>query len=146
MKMKKTLLSLSIAATSFGFAACMNQNNSSSQVIDAAHNSRNALTWQGTYSGTTPCADCEGIKTSLTLQENTYVLETTYLGKSDKVYKEEGNFVWNEKGSIITLDGEKGGFKLQYRVGENQLIQLDNEGNKIEGQFAEMYILTKVIK
>ena len=41
----------------------------------------------GTYVGTVPCADCEGIKMKLTLQAGkagktkTFVLEQTYLGK-----------------------------------------------------------------
>ncbi|GHV35943.1 lipoprotein [Bacteroidia bacterium] len=143
--MKKFIFVISIATVFVGFTACVNQNNSLSEVIDAAHNSRNSLDWQGTYTGTTPCADCEGIKTSLTLNEDTYVLETTYLGKSKVTFKEEGQFVWNDEGGIITLNNEKNGFKSQYRVGENRLIQLDMEGNKIDGEFADMYILQKAI-
>lgn len=29
---------------------------------DPAHNSQNALDWDGEYEGVLPCADCEGIK------------------------------------------------------------------------------------
>ncbi|GHT17172.1 hypothetical protein FACS189429_0690 [Bacteroidia bacterium] len=134
------------------FASCGQQSKSKNQpepadaveAIDAAHNSMNSLNWDGTYTGTTPCADCEGIKTTLTLNENlTYVLETMYLGKSTKVNKTEGKFVWNTAGSIITLDNEKtnGGFNSQFFVGENVLWQLDVDGNKVEGEFAEQYLL-----
>ncbi|MDR2510917.1 MAG: copper resistance protein NlpE [Bacteroidales bacterium] len=145
--MKKIIFAVSIAATFLGFIACVNQNNSKFEgIIDATHNSRNSLNWQGTYTGTTPCANCEGIKTSLTLNEDTYVLETSYLGKSKETYREEGKFVWNDKGSIITLDNEEDGFKHQYRVGENKLIQLDMEGNSITGEHADMYILTKSVE
>ena len=35
---------------------------------DAAHNSRNALDWAGTYEGVLPCADCPGIQTRLSLR------------------------------------------------------------------------------
>ena len=109
-----------------------------------AHNSQNSLDWQGTYKGVTPCADCEGIETELTLNEDlTFTLKTKYLGKADgKVFQETGNFVWDKTGGIISLEGLKGR-PSQYKVGENRLMQLDREGNVIEGDLAEKYVLTK---
>ncbi|MEX2593665.1 MAG: copper resistance protein NlpE N-terminal domain-containing protein [Anditalea sp.] len=51
-----------------------------------ADNSRNTQDWGGTYEGVVPCADCEAIKTVLTLNENrTFILKTTYQGKDDQV-------------------------------------------------------------
>ncbi|MDE5451088.1 copper resistance protein NlpE N-terminal domain-containing protein, partial [Elizabethkingia meningoseptica] len=35
--------------------------------IDDSHNAQNSLDWAGTYEGTVPCADCPGIKTTITL-------------------------------------------------------------------------------
>jgi uncharacterized lipoprotein NlpE involved in copper resistance len=107
-------------------------------------NSQNSLDWSGTYKGITPCADCEGIETELVLnQDLTYVIKTKYLGKGDgKVFEEKGNFVWDKTGGIISLQVSKGG-PSQYKVGENQLIQLDMEGKPITGALAEKYVLTK---
>ncbi|GHT41338.1 lipoprotein [Bacteroidia bacterium] len=149
--MKKVLFTAIFATVLVGFASCKQQNKSEASsesievnAIDAAHNSRNSVNWQGTYTGTTPCADCEGIQTTLTLNESTYVLETVYIGKSNEVYKTEGKFVWNDEGSRITLDNEKtNGFNTQFRVGENVLWQLDREGKQIEGELADMYMLRK---
>jgi uncharacterized lipoprotein NlpE involved in copper resistance len=149
--MKKVFFTAIFTAVLLSFAACGKQSKSKESnesidvaAIDAAHNSRNSVSWQGTYKGTTPCADCAGIQTTLTLNESTYVLETVYLGKSNEVYKTEGKFVWNAEGSRITLDNEKtNGFNTQFRVGENVLWQLDSEGKQIEGELAEMYVLSK---
>ena len=109
-----------------------------------SHNSQNSLDWQGTYKGVTPCADCEGIETEIILNlDFTYVLKTKYLGKGDgKVFEEKGSFVWDKSGGKITLKGGQGG-PSQYKVGENQLIQLEREGKVIEGDLAEMFILKK---
>ena len=109
--------------------------------------SQNALDWPGTYSGTLPCADCEGIATRISLGKDLrYTLSETYLGKSDKVMRSEGRFTWNQSGNIITLQGIATGVRsTQLHVGENQLIQLDMQGTKIEGELAERYVLKKAM-
>ena len=109
-----------------------------------SHNSQNSIDWQGTYKGVTPCADCEGIETEITLNTDlTFIIKTKYLGKGDgKIFQETGNFVWDKTGGIIKLEGLKGR-PSQYKVGENRLIQLDMEGNIINGALAEKYVLIK---
>jgi len=113
------------------------------QLIDS-HNSRNALDWQGTYKGITPCADCEGIETKVILNKDlTFVIQTKYLGKGDaKVFEEKGNFTWDNTGGIVMLQGLKG-IPSQYKVGEKRLIQLDMEGKVITGPLAEKQVLIK---
>lgn len=115
-----------------------------SAVIDE-HNSQNARDWAGVYEGTTPCADCEGIKTVLELkQDNTYLLSQTYLGKPEKdnEFKQSGNFTWGDTASTVILkDGEE---KMQYKVGQNQLLMLDTDGNLIDGKMSDLYILKKI--
>lgn len=110
--------------------------------IPDGHNSQNALDWAGTYTGTLPCADCEGIQTTIVLnQDNTFTRTEEYLGKKGKPTSTKGNFIWNDGGNTITLvDGDR---KQQYRVGENTLNHLDMEGNVISGQLADKYVLTK---
>ncbi len=112
-------------------------------VLDMAANSRNSLDWYGVYQGTTPCADCEGIETSITLKrDGTFKRTLKYLGKEDKAFPDEGNFEWNDAGSKITLPGEAG-MSQMYQVGENVLFHLDQEGNRITGDLASMYRLEK---
>lgn len=108
------------------------------------HTSQNALDYHGTYKGVVPCADCEGIETIIILKKNNeYEIAVTYLGKSDSLFRESGNFSWSEDGRIITLEGLENRAS-QYQVGENRLFQLDLEGNRITGYLAEKYILEKM--
>lgn len=107
------------------------------------HNSRISLDWNGTYKGVLPCADCEGIKTSLTLMESGEFRRTlTYLGREEAGSTETGTFEWDADGATVTIHpGE--GEPQSYQVGENRLFHLDREGNRISGDLAENYVLVK---
>ncbi len=107
-------------------------------------NSATSLDWNGTYKGTVPCASCEGIETTLTLNiDRTYKLSTHYFGRNDALEEDDmGTFSWDKTGSIITLNNVSNG-PTQYKVGENRLWQLDKSGNMITGDLADHYILTK---
>ena len=95
---------------------------------DAAHNSRNALDWAGTYEGITPCADCPGIRTRLTLQaDGRFELSTQYLERQVAPQTIRGSFSWNAAGNTVTLEGDGRG--QQFRVGEGRLLQLDRDGS-----------------
>ncbi|ABN62353.1 copper resistance protein NlpE [Shewanella baltica] len=101
--------------------------------------SQNSLDWAGSYEGVLPCASCEGMQTLITLQaDNSFVQETVYLGKDEKILKLMGKAAWDEKGQKITLEDG-----TQYLVGENQLIMLDTEGQRITGDLAANYVLKK---
>lgn len=115
-------------------------------VADAAHNSRNALDWPGTYSGTLPCADCDGIETTITLRgDGTFEREQRYLGKPGAPLTDSGQFAWNDAGSTVTLAPGSATAQM-YQVGENQLFHLDRAGNRISGDLAPMYILRQSIR
>lgn len=106
-------------------------------------NSKNSLDWEGTYEGTLPCADCVGIKTTLTLfADGTFERTQDYLGKNGTPFTDNGKFEWNEGGSLISLIDNNDNQK--YQVGENQLFHLDNSGNLIKGNLSEKYILRKL--
>ncbi|MCH2449502.1 MAG: copper resistance protein NlpE [Gracilimonas sp.] len=130
------------------FLSCTSKQGNSSKtetisVLPDSHISQNSLDWQGTYSGVIPCASCEGIDTSLEINEDlTYQLTMIYLGEdgSNKVER-SGNFSWNEAGDIITLDNEDK--PSQYFVGENYIAMLDMDGNRVTGDLADHYILRK---
>ena len=116
-----------------------------STAVDAAHNSRNALDWPGTYTGTLPCADCEGIRTTVTLNDDgNFERELIYLGQTAAPIRETGRFSWNEAGSIVTLD-LSGDASQMYQVGENQLFHLDRAGKRVEGDLAGHYILRQAV-
>lgn len=112
---------------------------------DPAHNARLSLDYYGTYEGTLPCADCEGIQTTIHLKEkNRFVLTKKYLGKADSAkLTKEGEFEWDKTGFIIKLKSLD--LPNQYFVAENMLFQLDKEANRIWGDLAEKYILRKLM-
>ena len=114
-------------------------------IVTTIDNSNTSLDWTGLYKGVTPCADCEGIETEITLNTNlTYKKTTKYLGKNDvQVNTVEGRFVWSSEGINITMLGIKDA-PSQYLVGENKLFQLDMSGKKITSNLASKYILLKI--
>jgi heat shock protein HslJ len=139
----KTNLILSIAILLFSnFASCTSQKKATlKNDMKAGDNSMISVDWAGTYQGILPCADCEGIKTQIVLSKDlSYVLETQYLGKDEKVFQTKGLFKWDEKGSRITLDDAG---KQIYLVGENRLFHLDKDGNRIPGDLAGKYVMEK---
>jgi len=110
---------------------------------DTTHTSRTSADWDGSYRGVLPCADCEGLETTVILGKDlNYTVTTKYLGKTDSVYERSGKFSWSERRNIIRLDGSTEQAST-YFVGENVLTQLDKDGNKITGELAEKYILRK---
>lgn len=143
--MKKTLVLIAISA--FLAIGCESKKEESvvvqpEEVVDE-HTARNSLDYLGTYKGILPCADCEGIETEITLnQDETYVKKTQYLGKDDKVFEELGDFTWLEDGNRMSLEGVDSEPML-YFVSENKLIHLDQDGNKIQGSLAKNYELLK---
>lgn len=149
--MNKWLLCLLLAS----FVACNNAEESKKEadpaiaapegkVITPAdeHNARNSLDWAGTYKGTLPCADCEGIETEIQLkQDSSYSLSRRYLGKNENSFSENGNWSWVD-GSRIRLEGNRDSPQM-YFVAEGRLIQLDGAGNRITGDLAAKYELQK---
>lgn len=105
-------------------------------------NAQTSLDWNGTYKGVLPCANCDGIETKLTLNEDkTYVISELYQGKGDtKPFESKGKFSFDKTGNIVTLDATD---KRQYFVSENRIIALDQEGKIIQGNLAKNYELQK---
>jgi len=146
--MKKLILPAIFSIAILGYS-CQSKSSHSGDNTSAndssfvkEHTSQNSLDWAGVYEGTIPCADCEGIKTTIKLKDNdTFTYNAEYVGKNASV-QDSGKFMWHDNGSIVHLTGQD--LNTQYKVGENVLIQLDTEGKKIEGSIAEKYKLNKV--
>lgn len=90
----------------------------------------------GTFTGTTPCADCSGIMTTLTLNKlpNTYILRMVYVGKNTSA-TESGTWSMSEKGNpektIYTLTSTAGANSYYEQLNPNQVRQLDANGNEL---------------
>lgn len=98
----------------------------------------------GTYTGTLPAADCEGIKTTLTINEDkTYKLISEYIGVKDGTFETSGvyNLINNTLIELVTpSSGEKNYYKV---LDENQVMLSDKEGTVNDGTLAEHYILKR---
>lgn len=135
--MKKNILLFLLVS----MVSCQKQTAVDKKAVDT-HKAKIPVDYVGTYKGTLPCADCQGLLTVIAINENsTFCIKTKYEGKGDKIFVQKGNFTWNKKGDIIILKGVNG--SNQYLVGENTLTQLDVYGKKSTGSFAEDYILSK---
>lgn len=109
-----------------------------------SHHAENSLDWSGLYQGFLPCDDCKGIKTTLALNKNnSYLLITQYVGKSDREIVEKGKFTWGETNNTIVLTPRNSEQTRHYFVGENALTQLDSKGNRITGDAANRYTLRR---
>ncbi len=108
------------------------------------HTSRIALDYHGVYQGVLPCADCEGIRTTLRLDEDGhYQVSQVYLGKNgEQEFLSSGEYQWDDSGQVIALMGEEE--PRQYFVGENVLWKLDGEGRRIGGDLRDLYSLRKL--
>ena len=104
------------------------------------------------YEGVLPCADCQGIRTELTLFEEdlTYRLVETYLGTPDGDRTFESDGTWSTvQGAADQPDAEvyrlNSGKSAEVRnflvVDDRQIRQLDRDGREIESQLD--YTLTR---
>lgn len=141
MKAYLSILALALIT----LAGCNSDTNKTPEIPDAAHNSQNSLDWNGSYTGILPCASCPGIRTEIKLStDNTYKLTSIYMDdENENIFREEGEFEWSKDGANITLvDSEP---KITFKVGENILFLLDENGERIEGELADHYKLSKVM-
>ena len=151
--MRRKFIAMAVVVGAITLTSCK-KNTDEKKVEDAVettdtsfqgqdeHTSQNSLDWSGTYQGTVPCADCEGIDLTLSLNEDgTFVEKLVYLGKEDNTFEHSGTFTWDETGSIIRL--KQGDNVSQYKVKEGSLQGLDENGNPIEGPLASQYNLKK---
>ncbi|MDH6313659.1 putative lipoprotein NlpE involved in copper resistance [Parabacteroides sp. PFB2-10] len=146
MKRKSVFLVMAAALFVFTLTGCNSKKKEAapveekSAVVADVHNSRNSLDYEGTYTGTMPCADCSGIEVEITLTGDQYTRKRVYLGKEDNTFEDSGAYRWNDSGNIIILNDDS---RDQYQVGENSLIALDEKGERITGDLADLYILRK---
>ena len=142
--MRKYFLLVSVVAVLFSCSTVKKQaTGESNAILPDVHTSRVALDWQGVYRGMLPCASCEGIKTQLELFDSTYVLSTQYSGKGDSIYVSTGRFIWSQSGNSLVLIDTLFTDSLHYKIAENQVIQLDKDGNEIKSGLRNMYVLQK---
>ncbi|GAA4303325.1 copper resistance protein NlpE N-terminal domain-containing protein [Compostibacter hankyongensis] len=99
------------------------------------------------YSGVLPCADCDGVETTVNLYPDaTYEVHILYYGRASKgpgsnEFSEKGS--WTRSGDTIVLKGLKNA-PGKYLLSDSSLIQLDQAGRKVEGPLAGKYVLKQI--
>lgn len=149
--MKNVLLLFGLSAILVG--ACKNQpkenpiseaSDASTAMVSDGHNAANALDVTGTYKGTLPCEDCDGLEMEIQLDNDnsTYAVKVNPIGRKDgKEMSFKGNYTWNEEGNTVTLIGLDE--PSRYFVGENILFQVGPDGKRRTGEGADKYTLAK---
>jgi uncharacterized lipoprotein NlpE involved in copper resistance len=137
------------------FAACNqgekkaedhSQHGETAAATDTAMQAAPEIT-ASTYFGVVPCADCEGIETTLTLKSDyRYQLHTIYQGRKSagpgsNEISSEGTWMLHGADTIHLRDVKDG--PSMYIRTDSSLVQLDMKGNRIEGKLAAKYILKK---
>ena len=102
------------------------------------------LNFYGTYEGILPAADCDGIRTALTLNnDNTYVLRSEYIGEKDAIFESKGSYHFIN-GRMMELAQSSSNEKSYYKILDGSKVMLsDKEGTVNQGVLAEYYILKK---
>jgi len=105
-------------------------------------NARDSVNWPGVYKGIYPLYNglCLDIRLKL-FRDQGFSLYIEYLDKSHKTIDWKGSFKWDVTGNIIILDIIDA--PLYYKVTENKLIQLDDEGKPVAEELADYFVLRK---
>lgn len=88
------------------------------------------------YSGTLPCADCAGIKTTLTLNGNhTYTLQSLYIDRGAP-FTEKGTWQQMEKNHMQVLQLKSGSMISYYQIVNVAAVKmLDINAKPIDAPF-----------
>lgn len=121
--------------------------NKEQEIDHSAHENHidKSQDFHGVFYGYVPCDDCDGIKSTLSLnQKNNYSLVTQPARQSNKEYYEKGKYDWNEDTLILTLTPRGKNITRQYLIqSEGSIIQLDENGKRYNGWDSDRYILNR---
>lgn len=154
----KTLPIALIAALSVAFVSCKDNKTIENDItaedaldldmLTSEDDAEHLAAWTGTYEGTLPCADCEGIETTIVLNsDGTYEKTENYLKeKEGSEFQEMGSYSLDNNSNVITLkpaNDDNAGGGLLYKFENDKIVALDRDGNKVSGDLADHYVLKK---
>lgn len=110
-------------------------------LVQKEYDAKKNIQWEGSYFTTLPCADCPGIDTKIVLKKNeTFWMSSDYQER-DFAVQDSGTFFWDKNNAIINLKGVE--HIIKAKVLDNALILLDRNGNEIDNDFSDLYIMKK---
>ena len=127
--MKTAILSVVAACTLFSLIGCNNRTE-----VEVLQPTRAAelKPMQQSWRGILPCADCEGIETSLFLEKDgTWVMNERYQGVKDEPSSFASYGTWARTADKLVLTNSKGE-KSYFRAKGDKLEMLDRNGSPIQ--------------
>ena len=94
-----------------------------------------ALNHTGTYSGTLPCAVCDGIQTKLTIGDGAYTLVSTRLGLDEDSEQTSGVYRTTTDKQYLQLDNQTD--RLTFYIGDGYLELRQPDGEKIDPELPD---------
>lgn len=103
-----------------------------------------SATWLGSYRTNASCADCDGIRKEIALGDGmTFMQVTKHKGDHKGDMTESGRFSWvDEEAQILIINADTDS-EMRYDVEGNQLVGLNSNGERLEGEGNELYTLSK---
>ena len=124
--MSKKVLTVVAVLSLFALFGCNNRNDT--QVVASEH-AMPLKPMQQSYRGILPCADCEGIETSLFLETSgTWVMNQYYQGKKTS-FASYGEWARTANKLVLTSSN---GEKQYFLPKEDSLVMLDTKGAPIQ--------------
>lgn len=124
--MSKKVLTVVAVLSVFALFGCNNRNDTQAVASELVMPLK---PMQQSYRGTLPCADCEGIETSLFLETSgTWVMNQYYLGKKTS-FASYGE--WARTANKLVLTSSHGE-KQYFLPKEGSLVMLDTKGEPIQ--------------
>lgn len=129
--MKSAIFSVVAASALFVLMGC--HNRAEMEVLEPTQ-AEALKPMQQSWRGVLPCADCEGIETSLFLEKDgTWVMNQHYQGaKAPSTFASYGTWARTADKLVLT---DTAGEKRYFRAKGEGLEMLDMQGNPIESQF-----------
>lgn len=133
---RKILITVSLATVMLFSGCAKKSDQQSDQPMQGLSAAAEQLALPAIFSGTIPCADCEGIALTLDLRaDSSYVERREYLGKAAEgknVFLEHGT--WSLAAGKITLKPASGEGPILAIKSAHSLRMLDRAGNEIDSQ------------
>lgn len=132
----KFLLVAACSVIATGLVGCANSSS------DSPSAATQTAKYDAQYQGTLPCADCDGVVTTLTLNpDGTFFMESEYLANKPVKFSQKGKYTEVEEGVVeLTLDNND---KVYYQIEEGEAIMLDQNRKAPTGALADHYVLKK---
>ncbi|MRS15124.1 envelope stress response activation lipoprotein NlpE [Enterobacteriaceae bacterium RIT691] len=126
--MKKVLVALAAMGILLALPGC---NNRSDEQVLKPGQEQSLQPMQQSWRGILPCADCEGIETTLFLEKDgTWVMNERYQGVRHEPSSFGSYGTWARTAEKLVLTDSKGE-KTYYQAKGDKLEMLDREGNPI---------------